>query len=493
VLITFVVAYLLVTIAIGLIAARRVHGAKDFLVAGRSLPLYMNVATVFATWFGAETVLSVSATFAKDGLNGIPGDPFGASVCLVIAALLFAKLFYRMNLLTIGDFYKQRYGKSVEVLTSVSIVLSYLGWTSAQMTALGLVIATLSGGAVDLNTGIMIGAAVVVVYTIFGGMWSVAFTDLFQTIVILIGLSLVAWLVGDMAGGAGKVIAQAASEGKLTLFPAEMDAAAYWAMAGAFFAFAFGSVPQQDVFQRMTSAKDEKTAVRGTLIGGLVYFCFAFVPIFIAYAALVTDPAMKALFESEDAREVQRILPELVLGKMPMWAQIMFFGALLSAILSTASGALLAPTALFTENVLRPFVPRMGDRQFLLTLRIVLVTFTAGALLFALNSKSTMYEMVQNAYNVTLAGAFIPLVAGAYWKRATTQGALFSIVLGIGTWLAANTVAPEALVPPNLVGFFASIIGMLMGSLAPQLIGNKGHSIESALRQAAHPHAAKHH
>jgi solute:Na+ symporter, SSS family len=493
VLITFVVAYLLVTIAIGLIAARRVHGAKDFLVAGRSLPLYMNVATVFATWFGAETVLSVSATFAKDGLNGIPGDPFGASVCLVIAALLFAKLFYRMNLLTIGDFYKQRYGKSVEVLTSVSIVLSYLGWTSAQMTALGLVIATLSGGAVDLNTGIMIGAAVVVVYTIFGGMWSVAFTDLFQTIVILIGLSLVAWLVGDMAGGAGKVIAQAASEGKLTLFPAEMDAAAYWAMAGAFFAFAFGSVPQQDVFQRMTSAKDEKTAVRGTLIGGLVYFCFAFVPIFIAYAALVTDPAMKALFESEDAREVQRILPELVLGKMPMWAQIMFFGALLSAILSTASGALLAPTALFTENVLRPFVPRMGDRQFLLTLRIVLVTFTAGALLFALNSKSTMYEMVQNAYNVTLAGAFIPLVAGAYWKRATTQGALFSIVLGIGTWLAANTVAPEALVPPNLVGFFASIIGMLMGSLAPQLIGNKGHSIETALRQAAHPHAAKHH
>ena len=142
-LIFFVVAYLLVTIAIGLIAARRVHGAKDFLVAGRSLPLYMNVATVFATWFGAETVLSVSATFAKDGLNGIPGDPFGASLCLVIAALLFAKLFYRMNLLTIGDFYKQRYGKAVEVLTSVAIVLSYLGWTSAQMTALGLVIATL--------------------------------------------------------------------------------------------------------------------------------------------------------------------------------------------------------------------------------------------------------------------------------------------------------------------------------------------------------------
>jgi solute:Na+ symporter, SSS family len=483
-LIFFVVAYLLVTIAIGLVAARRVHGAKDFLVAGRSLPLYMNVATVFATWFGAETVLSVSATFAKDGLNGIPGDPFGASVCLVIAALLFAKLFYRMNLLTIGDFYKQRYGKAVEVLTSVAIVLSYLGWTSAQMTALGLVIATLSGGAIELNTAILIGAGVVMIYTIFGGMWSVAFTDLFQTVVILIGLSLVAFLVGDLAGGAGKVLSQAAADGKLVMFPADMDGAAWWAMAGAFFAFAFGSVPQQDVFQRMTSAKDEKTAVRGTVIGALIYFCFAFVPIFIAYAALVADPSMKELFAAEDARDVQRILPDLVLGKMPLWAQIMFFGALL------------APTALFTENVLRPFVPNMGDKQFLLTLRIILVTFTAGALLFALNSKSTMYEMVQNAYNVTLAGAFIPLVAGAYWKRATTQGALFSIILGIGTWLAANTVAADAMVPANLVGFFASVIGMLLGSLAPQIIGNKGHSIEAALKAAHHHHGghtAKHH
>jgi SSS family transporter len=490
-LITFVVAYLLVTIAIGLLAARRVHNPKDFMVAGRSLPLYMNVATVFATWFGAETVLSVSATFAKDGLSGIPGDPFGASVCLVIAALLFARLFYRLNLLTIGDFYKQRYGKGVEVLTSLAIVLSYLGWTSAQLTALGLVIHVLSGSAVDLSTAILLGAGVVLVYTIFGGMWSVAFTDLFQTIVILIGLTLVAFLVGDLAGGAGKVISQAAADGKFAFFPSE--AAGWWAMAGAFFAFAFGSIPQQDVFQRMTSAKDENTAVRGTIMGGLIYFCFAFVPIFIAYAAVVADPGVSKLFEAEDAREIQRILPDLVLGKMPLWAQVMFFGALLSAILSTASGALLAPSSLFTENVLRPFAPRLGEKQFLLLLRVILVTFTTGALLFALNSKSTMYEMVQNAYNVTLSGAFVPLVAGAFWRRATTQGALLSIVLGIGAWLGAANLAPEALVPANLVGLVASVVGMLLGSLAPQLVANKGHSIASALQhakqQAAHAHA----
>ena len=469
-LISFVVAYLVVTIAVGLIAARRVHNAKDYLVAGRRLPLYMNVATVFATWFGAETVLAVSATFAKDGLAGIPGDPFGASVCLVLAALLFARLFYRMNLLTIGDFYRQRYGKGVEVLTSIAITASYLGWTSAQMTALGLVIHVLSGAALSLTTSILCGAAVVLVYTVFGGMWSVALTDLLQTVVIIIGLTLVALLVGDQAGGAGKVIAQAAADGKFAFFPAAGDSAAWWAMAGAFFAFAFGSIPQQDVFQRMTSAKDENTAVRGTLIGAIAYFIFAFVPIFIAYAAIVADPAMGKLFEEEDARAIQQILPNLVLQKMPLWAQVMFFGALLSAILSTASGALLAPTALFTANVVRPFSPGMSDRGLLVALRIVLVIFTVCALLFAVQSRSTMYEMVQNAYNVTLAGAFIPLLAGAYWKRATTQGAVLSIVLGIGAWLSASVLASGWIVPANLVGLFASIVGMLIGSLAPQLI-----------------------
>lgn len=483
-LLTFVIAYLAVTIGIGLWASRRVRGPKDYLVAGRSLPLYMNVATVFATWFGAETVLSVSATFAKDGLHGIPGDPFGATLCLVLAALLFAKLFYRLNLLTIGDFYKVRYGKLVEVMTSVAIVVSYLGWTSAQLTALGLVIHVLSAGNVELNHAIMLGAAVVLLYTVFGGMWSVAFTDLFQTVVIVLGLMAVALLVGENAGGYDKVIAQAALDGKFDMFPADMDAATGWAMAGAFLAFALGSIPQQDVFQRMTSAKDEKTAVRGTVIGASMYFVFAFIPIYIAYAALMAYPELKALLDSEDARAVQRILPDLVLGKMPLWAQIMFFGALLSAILSTASGALLAPTATFTENVLKPFVPHMSDRQFLLLLRVILVTFTACALLFALNSTSTMYEMVQNAYNVTLTGAFVPLVAGAFWRRANTQGAFCSVVFGVGTWLALSILAVDTLVPANLWGLFASALGMLVGSLLPALMPNRGQSVASALHHA---------
>jgi len=229
---------------------------------------------------------------------------------------------------------------------------------------------------------------------------------------------------------------------------------------------AVGSIPQQDVFQRVTSARNEKTAVRGSLIGGLVYFAFAFVPIFIGYSALVIDPGMAALFGAEDAREIQRILPELILNRTPMWAQVVFFGALLSAILSTASGALLAPTGLFTENVLRPFVPHMGDRQFLLTLRIVLITFTLAALLFALNSRSTMYEMVQNAYKVTLVGALVPLAAGIYWKRANAAGAMTSMLLGLSSWLLMEFFGAGSILPAQLVGLAFALLGMVAGSLA---------------------------
>ena len=464
-LIASVVLYLAVTIAIGLLAARYVSNSTDYLVAGRSLPLYMNTATVFATWFGAETVLSVSATFARDGMGGIVADPFGSSFCLLFVALFFARAFYRMDLLTIGDFYKKRYGRPAEVITSVAITASYLGWTSAQLTALGLAFSVLSGGALSLGEGIVLGAVIVLFYTIWGGMWSVAWTDLFQTIVIVIGLWAVAWLVGDMAGGPARVISAAAADGKFEFWP-RGGAREWLAFVAAWMTLSIGSIPQQDVFQRVTSAKNEAIAVKGSLLGGAAYFVFAFVPIFIAYAALLIDPAMKELFKAEDAREIQRILPELILKRTPLWAQIMFFGALLSAILSTASGALLAPSALFTENVLRPFVPRMGDRQFLLTLRIVLVTFTLAALLFALNSKSTMYEMVQNAYKVTLVGALVPLAAGLYWRRATAAGAMTSILMGLSSWLLMETYGAGSLWPAQLVGLAFAIVGMVAGSLA---------------------------
>ena len=473
-LIGWVIAYLLLTIAIGLWAARRVHNSRDYVVAGRSLPLYMNTATVFATWFGAESVLSVSVEFSKSGLGGIIADPFGSSMCLVIVAIFFARAFYRMDLLTIGDFYRKRYGRTMELGTSVIIAISYLGWTAAQLTALGLVFSTLTDGAVSLPTGIVISGVVVLGYTIWGGMWSVAMTDLFQSVMIIVGLALVAWVVGDMAGGSGKVIAAASEAGRFHFWP-EGGTKEWFAFATAFLTLAIGSIPQQDIFQRVTSARNERIAIAGSLLGGVVYFCFVFVPIYIVVASLMVDPSLGALLSAQDARDMQRILPDFILQHTPIWIRVLFFGALLSAILSTASGAIIAPTSLCTENVIRPLYPRMSDRQFLLALRIVLITFTLAALVFALNSKQTMYDMVQNAYTVTLVAALVPLAAGIFWRRASNAGAIVSSSAGLVAWLIAAFAAPQAVVPPALVGLGASLIGMVLGSLVPRPLTQAHH------------------
>src|SRR5512140_675837 len=218
-LIWFVILYLLLSIGIGVYASSKVHSAKDFAVAGRHLPLHIVTATVFATWFGAETVLGISATFVKEGLHGVVADPFGASLCLILAGLFFANRLYRMNLLTIGDYYRVRYSRTVELVTTICIVLSYLGWVSAQVKALGLVFNTVSGDMVSQHTGMFIGAAIVLTYTMFGGMWSVALLDFVQMTVIMCGMLFIAFFVSAKTGGVGAVVSRAQAAGKLDFFP----------------------------------------------------------------------------------------------------------------------------------------------------------------------------------------------------------------------------------------------------------------------------------
>ncbi|GAB1234240.1 sodium:solute symporter family protein [Ferrigenium sp. UT5] len=468
-LLWFVVLYLLFSVGIGIYASSRVHNSRDFVVAGRNLPLPVVTATVFATWFGAETVLGISATFVQEGLGGVIADPFGASLCLIFAGLFFAPLLYRMNLLTIGDYYRTRYNRRVELVMSVCIMLSYLGWVSAQVVALGLVFNVVSDGALTPQVGMILGIAVVLAYTLIGGMWSVALLDFVQMTIIMVALLLIAALIGERAGGVGNVVLQAQAAGKLQLFPDGSGMEAWIPFIGAALTMMLGSIPQQDVFQRMTSAKSEKIAMRGTVGGGVLYFAFAFIPMFLAFAATLIDPQF---FGELIGRDSQMVLPSLILNHTPLFMQILFFGALLSAIMSTASSTLLAPSVMFTENILKHFAfGDMSDQQMLRTMRIILLTFGVLVLWFALNSESSIFHMVENAYKVTLVGAFVPLVFGLYWKRANNQGALLSIVLGLGSWLLLEWLTPDTYWPPQLVGLLMSVAGMLLGSSLPDLNG----------------------
>jgi Na+/proline symporter len=353
------------------------------------------------------------------------------------------------------------------MIVSIAIVLSYLGWVSAQVTALGLVFNVLSDGSITQFQGVIIGTGIVLIYTLFGGMLSVAYTDTMQMTIIVLGFLWIAYLVSEQTGGVAPVIAQAAADGKFAFFPDYSIVTMITFLAG-LLTMGLGSIPQQDVFQRANASKTASIAVWGSVLGGLAYLLFASVPMFITYAATMIDPAGSQKILAEDA---QLLLPSFVLTHLPLYAQVIFYGALLSVIMSTASGTLLAPSVTLSENVIREFMPNreMSDHQLLTMTRLVVAGFGVLVGLYALwslESETTIHEMVANAYKVTLACAFVPLAAGLYWKRANNVGAGFSIALGLIVWIAFEFIAPEGVLPPQFAGFFASLAGMIVGSLA---------------------------
>ena len=405
--------------------------------------------------------MGISATFAKEGLRGVVADPFGSSLCLVLAGLFFAPRFYRLNLLTVGDYYRLRYNRRVEVLCTLCIVASYLGWVAAQFKVLGLVLNVVTEGAVSQALGMVIGALIVLAYTTFGGMFSVAILDFVQLSVIVGGLLYIANVVGDLTGGVGVVIRHAEQAGKLEFFPpASLNA--WIPFVGAGVTMMLGSIPQQDVFQRITSAKDERTAVRGSLMGAALYFAFCFVPMYIAYSALLVDPTK---FGTLLERDFQLVLPTLIVEHTPVFAQVMFFGAVLSAVMSCSSATLLAPSVILSENVIKGAMPRMDERGLLTTMRIVLVCFAFVVLTIALSSDSSIYKLVVNTYKVTLVAAFVPLCAGLFWKRATSGGAVCAIAAGLGCWMGFELLGTAASIwPPQLAGLLMAMVGMIAGS-----------------------------
>ena len=471
-LITSVVLYLVGTLGLGLWAGTRIKNTSDFAVAGRSLPLIMVVTTTFATWFGAETVMGIPAKFVQGGLNALVEDPFGAGSCLILVGLFFAAKLYKLNLLTIGDYYRARYGKGIEIFCSVAIILSYLGWVAAQITALGLVFSVLTNGAMSETVGMIVGTLAVLIYVVVGGFLAVAITDFIQMIVLVIGLTVIAFFSAHLAGGAEPVLAMA-TKGDLWRFWPAPTMTEIFAFIGAGVTMMFGSIPQQDVYQRVMSAKNAPTARAGAVIGGASYILFAFVPMFVVAAAVVVM--------GQDAIELaksdyQRLLPTFVLTKMPLAMQIIFFGALLSAIKSTSSATLLAPSTSFVENILLNMRPEMTDKQKLFAMRVTIVVFAAIVLSYAIAMKGTsIYELVSSAYQVTLVGAFVPLVMGLYWKRATTQGAIASVVAGIAVWLLFFPQLSNfsAVFPGQLAGLLAAFAAMVAGSLLPQVLTNR--------------------
>jgi solute:Na+ symporter, SSS family len=423
------------------------------MLAGRSLPLLLSSSALFATWFGSETVFGASSEFLKGGLYAVIEDPFGAALCLILFGLFFARKLYNMNLLTLGDFFEVRFGKKTELVASVFLAPPYVGYIAAQLVAMGLILNVVAG--LEVWQGVIISAFVVTFYTYIGGMWAISITDFIQSIIIIVGLVALAFVLSEKAGGVMTVLNEVPTENFrfLPSFNAKelIIYVAAWSVLG------LGSLPSQDVFQRAMSSGSANTAVRSCYIAAVLYITVAMIPLFISLCT-------KHLYPDQVAGDTQLALPNMVIQHTGMFIQVLFFGSLLSAIMSTTSSAILAPASIFSENLVRPLLKsKLSDKQMLLLTRSSVLLFSVIATVMA-NLRTNIYELVGESSILSLVSLFAPLVFGVYWKRTSSTGAVLSMFVGVFAWIAFNfffTTDIPSLVPATL----ASIIVLIAGSL----------------------------
>jgi len=430
------------------------------MLAGRSLPLALSSAALFAIWFGSETVFGASSEFLKGGLYSVIEDPFGGALCLILFGLFFARKLYSMKLLTLGDFFEQRYGKRTELIASFFLAPPYIGYIAAQLVAMGLILNIITG--LPTWQGVILAASVVTFYTFIGGMWAISVTDFFQSIVIVLGLVTLSVILSQKAGGVVRVISEV-PVGTFRFLPKPefkeiMLYLSAWSVLG------LGSLPSQDVFQRVMSSGSVKVAVRSCFIAATLYLTVAMLPLFISLC-------VKQLYPDFAHGDAQLALPHMVLTHTGIIVQVLFFGSLLSAIMSTTSSAILAPAAILSENFIRPLSrDRFSDKQLLLITRLCVLGFSTIATVMAC-LRSNIYQLVGESSILSLVSLFAPLTMGLYWKRANSTGALLSMVCGIITWAFFELYETEwpSLLPATIVSFVAMIFGSL---LAKEKIGH---------------------
>jgi Na+/proline symporter len=389
---------------------------------------------------------------AEAGLQGVIEEPFGAALCLFLIGFVFARRIYRMNLLTIGDFYRNTYGPVVEWTSSFFMVISFIGWIAAQFVALGVLFNVIFG--LDVTAGTILGFGIVTAYTAWGGMWSVAVLDFVQNAVIIVGLLIVTTVLSadiDL----GDLIAQT-PENYFQFLP-ESTGLGWLNWFAAWITIGLGSIPGQDIYQRVMSSRNEQVARNSSLLSGVLYLTVGLMPLFLAMYIRVQHPQL-VLAEGADP---QTAIPQFILGHTPAWVGLLFLGALLSAVLSSGSGGLMAPSAILSENLLpRLLSPRWVGSHKLTLARISVVIMATISLGLAVGNPH-IHDLALESSAISLVSLFAILVAGMFFRaKPTARAAMASMLCGMGFWVGARIL--DSPLNPILWGLGASFAGLLV-------------------------------
>lgn len=420
--------YIVAMYALAWYCQGKIENETDFLAAGRRMPLSLAWLTLLATWFGAGTLLTASTEVHETGLSAALLDPIGAGVCLLLVGAFYARRLRRLEILTVSDFFRLRFGVVSEKLSALVLAPSYLGWIAAQFVALAELLHHF--GLAPRAWGMIAVAIVGTGYTLLGGMWSVAVTDAAQIAVVILGVVVLAgaalWRLGDGdLFAAGQVLLDETSAEKLALIDDGSSKAVLAALA-VLAVGALGNVPGQDLMQRVFSSKDEKTASRACFIAGGAYLVFGAAPVVLGLAAAVILPAGFA----------GSVVPALAEELLHPAAVMIFVLAVISAVLSTIDSALLAPAGIVAQNLL---VPVFGKRWSHVKLNQACVLGAAGLSLAIAFAGEGAYELLEASYATIFVTLFAPLTWGLYSEprrdmRRRDLACAAGIVAGLSSW-----------------------------------------------------------
>ncbi len=438
--------YMVLMLFIGWYASRKINTTTDYVVAGRRLGIFFCTGTLFATWFGSGTCMGGAGNAYIFGNQGVIFDPWGAAVCLLLTGFFFARLMRRGRFITLVDLFELRYGKTMGLFSTASLSIAEMGWVGAQLVAFGTIINYFSG--IPLGMGITISTAILVVYTYLGGMWAVTLTDVFQMIILMVGMTAMLAVAIPLAGGWDALFSNAPNNmmgiNQWSFIPtsaaaanAEMENAGYMYYTGyvgwfywlaAWLAIGFGSIPAQDLMQRVLSAKDEKTASYSSYLAGLLYVTVGMMPVLIGMIYFHVNPDLSI----DDA--LNKILLLMAVEHLHPVFAVVFVSALVAALMSSSDSAILAAASIVGYNGYKYFKPAADEHQTLKMTKIMVPIVTLVSLMLALYFQA-IYNLMVIAWSLLLVSLFVPYASAYFWKKANNYGALAAFWGGLGVWL----------------------------------------------------------
>jgi SSS family transporter len=424
-----VIVYSIGMLIIGWLSKERIRNMADYIVAGRRLGFWLAYGTITATWFCAGTVLGGAAMTYSFGVRGVIMDPIGASVCLILFSLFFASILRKLKYLTIADFFRVKYGRTMEIVSSAIQVLAYIGWLGGLLVAYSVVFQVLLG--LTFEQGVLLGTVVTVAYTFLGGMWSVTLTDFVQMILLLAGLIIMVPYVISAAGGWGAITTQIPADAYSILPGENFEYLGYVGMIGLAYYIAswmnqaIGSLSCQDLVQRSLAAKDEKTAKYASFAAGITYATLGMIgPLIGIWARLIIT----------DIEDPNLVIPTLALNLLPAPLFALLTVGLIALIMSSADSSLIIPPSVIVNNLIPMIRPNMDDKTKVLLTRILVLVTAFVSLAIALWA-ATIYFLTQIAWYLILFVQAIPFIFGIYWRKANRTGAIASVITNVALWI----------------------------------------------------------